>query len=371
MIKKFNQYINERLVHKIDDNIDGYVFYVRDFDDDKKIDIYRTLFKNGYKLGDTNDIKDLNNSNLNICFFLIMLDGKHIVYSSKMDIENDFYDIDRYLIGIHYNTYYNYYFIKNEQEFNNIFGVLSIKNYFDKKNVYESLLDKLEGPTEEEIDKNFNDFVKNNEEEKALNFAVKLKSIKYILKVIKEFGVGANEVLEKVINSSNYDPISFDNLLKSYDFIFYLDYEQIFELFNKSHSSFKEVLIKYIKDKSVLNGLLIDNAMNNNNGTVGIIIRNTKDLDYNEALVKACEYGSDDVIKMLLGATSADIHYKNNEALWYAIDNGKYSTIKILLENGANLYARNNQIIQTIKNYYSKTTRVYELLKSYDRKNLL
>lgn len=246
-------------------------------------------------------------------------------------------------------------------------GELFIKKYNSK----ESLLNKLTGPTEEEIDKKFNELVENDEEEKALNFAVKLKSVKYIIKTMKEFGVSANEVLEKVINSSNYDSLSFDNLLKSYDFIFNLDYEEVFNLFNKAHSSFKEVFIKYIKNESVLNGLLIDNAINNNNGTVGIIIRNTKDLDYNEALVKACEYGSDDVIKMLLGATSADIHYKNDEPLWYAIDNGKYSTIKILLENGANLYARNNQIIQTIKNYYSKTTKVYELLKSYDRKNLL
>lgn len=67
------------------------------------------------------------------------------------------------------------------------------------------------------------------------------------------------------------------------------------------------------------------------------------------------------------------IHFKDDQLLYYVVFTKRYyrnDVIKILLDNGANIYAKNNSIIEQIKSEKNNTL-VYNLFKEKDFKNIL
>lgn len=256
MFKRFNDFIiNERFHEELNNDIERYIFYTKDFDENEMKKIYKILFNKGYKFGDVNDIKDLGEEYLHISFMIIGVYSKYILYSTNPNIENNINSIAYYLTRIGMGNY-EYYFIKDKKDFDNIFNVLSINAYFNSRNVYESLLDKMKGLSNKEILNNLKDLSPKELLSKSAN-------IGFLLGV--ETAIKTGEITQKekdisLIDASShgyYDIVEL--LLKNGADPVYLDNRAFMLAGSNGHKDVTGLLIKY-KNKGLKESLLNNNS---------------------------------------------------------------------------------------------------------------
>ena len=220
----------------------------------------------------------------------VRLIEKRVTYSTSV-FDDDLYETDEE-IGDYISRYmsrlmeYEIYFIRNSSELRNFFNPVTIHNYFKNIKSYESfinesLLDKLEGPTEDDfINKLRNNPIELFKKSKEIGF---LKGIEYAYELFNE--MEPNDLFYQGVWEKNYD------------------------------------ILKYALEHG---------ADVNMNG--GFAIRQLKDLSTLNLLIK---YG-------------ADIHTGDDNALYNAVLYNKYDIILFLIGKGADLYARNQSMIETL-----------------------
>jgi len=211
----------------------------------------------------------------------------------------------------------------------------------------EGLLDKLKGPTKEEVLQHY--FIEKDEDNLLLS-AIKFSSVEYIIKAIK-MGADDYDALRMII--FDYEDVKLlEKFLDVYD-INKVDYYDIIRLFEKNPNiEYKQIMINKITNINIFKDLIIYCAVNNLVRTFEMILyKHISGLNYDEVLVKACESGSNKIINLLLTSSNVDIHYNNDEALLNAVLEARTSTIKLLLEYGADIYARNGEILNQVRKY--------------------
>jgi hypothetical protein len=134
-----------------------YVYYTKNCDISEIKKVYNILFEKGFSIGGITDIDSLREEDINISFLLIKTIIKKISYASNTTsgITDNSNSLKSFLR--HYG-YDEFHIINGLPELKKIFKVVDIDNYTNNSSrlVYESLLDKLKGPSEEDMIKHLN-----------------------------------------------------------------------------------------------------------------------------------------------------------------------------------------------------------------------
>ena len=194
-----------------------------------------------------------------------------------------------------------------------------IKNY---KLFKESLLNKLDGPSEEEV---FNRLSKMN----PIEMMFKSAEIGFLPGIKKAIDLGAkfNDTISKEHYSGEwYEENILDVISKNGHF----------NIFDDVYKYFKKDNVK--KDISLLNELLINSCESGNIKLAKKILEMGAKVytRNNSPLITASEYGHLELVKFLLD-NGAYIHANHNDALKEAIKNNHNDVVEFLLEKGADL----------------------------------
>ncbi|ORX68882.1 ankyrin [Anaeromyces robustus] len=186
-----------------------------------------------------------------------------------------------------------------------------------------------------------------------MNASIYLSSLKYILRYenntinLKDKN-GKNALLLAIENKNLVNA----NILLNYSL-------KLSDLDNKMNNALmiacKLGLIEIVNNILILlnNGNNNDNNnynnLNNNNNNIQIHI-DDKNINFNTALMKACKYGHEEIVKILID-NNAKLDLKNrdgNTALLIACKQKQLKIINILLEAGADINCYNNEYINPI-----------------------
>lgn len=91
---------------------------------------------------------------------------------------------------------------------------------------------------------------------------------------------------------------------------------------------------KYYMEKKLFNITITDFARVGFDSIILLMIKNLEIEDINHTLWISSWHGHTGTVKLLL-ENGADIHYKNDSSIFYACWEGHVNTVKLLLENGA------------------------------------
>lgn len=194
-----------------------------------------------------------------------------------------------------------------------------IKNYSLFK---ESILNNLEGPSEEEV---FNRLSKMNPTEMMFKSA----EIGFLPGIKKAIELGAK--FDDTISKEHYSGEWYtENILDV------ISKNGHFNIFDDVYKYFKRDNVK--KDISLLNELLINSCESGNIKLAKKILEMGAKVytRNNSPLIKASEYGHLELVKFLLD-NGAYIHANHNDALKEAIKNNHNDVVEFLLEKGADL----------------------------------
>lgn len=155
MIKCFNEFkhINEGLT---DSYLFGcnFLYYTADYNKNEIIRTYKVLFDNGYRLGGRNTLEEVYERELKCTLLFIYPKDKKVLYADAGDYDGGYSpELIGELISSHSLGHDDWYLIKNRLEFNQLFkSTININDLLNnRKNVYESVLSNLEGPSIDEI----------------------------------------------------------------------------------------------------------------------------------------------------------------------------------------------------------------------------
>lgn len=194
-----------------------------------------------------------------------------------------------------------------------------MKNY---KLFKESLLNKLDGPSEEEV---FNRLSKM----KPKNMLFKSAEIGFLPGIKKAIELGAkfNDTITIEHNSGE---------CHEEDILDVISKNGHFNIFDDVYKYFKRDNVK--KDISLLNELLINSCESGNIKLAKKILEMGAKVytRNNSPLITASEYGHLELVKFLLD-NGAYIHANHNDALKEAIKNNHNDVVEFLLEKGADL----------------------------------
>ena len=242
-----------------------------------------------------------------------------------------------------------------------------LKRVSDKIN--ESLIDNLKGPS---IDDIINHYIENKKYTNLLYFA--LRRYKFdLVEFALENGADISDLLDEI----------YDNEFRINDFkkiIDILDFEkfskqEVVNFFFKLELYYREVIIDKIQNDDRLKSIiLLELSYTNNYNTTklffekglsdGLIINFIEQI-YNNRNIELLQY--------VFNNFKIPVHFNDDQLLYYVVFSNKWcrlETIKILLDNGANIYAKNNRIIDKIKSD-ENNIKVYNLFKEKDFKNIL
>jgi hypothetical protein len=76
----------------------------------------------------------------------------------------------------------------------------------------------------------------------------------------------------------------------------------------------------------------------------------------------ACKYGNIHITKFLI-QNGANIHARDDYAIRYSVEKNKYELFKYLLENDANIHAKDDYILKNIKSICSEKIFIKTLIK--------
>lgn len=155
MIKRFNEFkhINEGLVDSYS-SVSNFIYYTADYNKNEIIRTYKVLFDNGYKLGGRNTVEEVYERELNCTLLFIYPKYKYVLYTDAGDYDGGYSpELISELLSDYGLNHHEWYLIKNRLEFNQIFkSTININDLLNnRKNVYESVLSNLKGPSEEHI----------------------------------------------------------------------------------------------------------------------------------------------------------------------------------------------------------------------------
>lgn len=248
----YNEKVTESVTDIFDnDDFDGYIIYTLGMEKNNILQIYKILFSNGYRYGDVNDTDLLDNSDFEKTFLLILKKRKVILVTS-IHMNNDSVEIERFLSnnGLHEK----YYLFKNLNDFKRIFNPLTLDRYFNnRKNIYESLLDKMEGPTKDEVWKNLG-------YEKS--FESPEEFIYYIFDNLKR---KMNKLEIRWVDKFDETVIKYNVLNKRKLELYVIEYlDLIYEIFNMGYNESKKIIVDILNKtfdiKEDINIFFIDNS---------------------------------------------------------------------------------------------------------------
>ena len=242
-----------------------------------------------------------------------------------------------------------------------------LKRVSDKIN--ESLLDNLKGPSDDEIT---NHYIENKKYTKLLYFAMRRYKFDLAEFALKN-GADISNILDEIYDNE-FRLTDFKKIIDILDFDSFNNRE-IWDFFFKLDLYYRGAIIDKIQNNDNLKSILLKNlSYTNNYNTIGLFFE--KGLSdnliiyfieqiYNNININLFEYVFDNF--------KIPIHFKDDQLLYYVVFTKRYyrnNVIKILLDNGANIYAKNNSIIEQIKSEKNNTL-VYNLFKEKDFKNIL
>ena len=185
--------------------------------------VYEFLIENDFHFpGSSHDNTIIYNDDLyNIKYVLVDVKIKEITYHTGYNGPKDKESLYGFLLGMNQFTLdANVYIFDNFLDLNRYLNPVNINNYFDKKLIYESLLDKLEGPSKQDAINGLNDKFANGE----------LKSEEYFEKLIE------NGFLREI-----------DDFLYGYDY----DYETLYYGLSIAIDYKKYDVIEYLLDLGI------------------------------------------------------------------------------------------------------------------------
>ena len=324
MIKKYKDYnINEGLHNDISYRKCGnYVLYVEKYNNEEIKKIYDILFKNGYTIGGINEVKFLKDELINDVALIIIHENKRMLYARKNIIIDDSFE----MIADFINRYVNnkvFYYIKELEDFYEIFGHRTIKNYFNKNNIYESLLDNIEGPSKDEVE----DKLKQRYDDGKINILGwyrKTKELDIPTPSVKEIEDG----LRKMVDKGSLSTLEWINKLKGLG------------CNTPSKNEIEYVLKKHYNIRIIdINGwILLAKKLKVNGPTENEILKGRYTGGVYRNLLYSCESGNIIGIKKAL-KSGANINgdQKNGLPMFYAIQSGDLKCIQYLIDNGADL----------------------------------
>jgi ankyrin repeat protein len=173
---------------------------------------------------------------------------------------------------------------------------------------------------------------------------LKENEVDNFINVFKELGLDPNSdrTLQKTI--SGFELIEFEEAQEYFDIPYDSGEIDIFNIENL------EDLYESFQSGSVLDKLsqeLINAAKNGDLENVKVLLENGADVhaENDDALLWASSNGHVEVVKLLL-ENGADPHAKNDAALRWASEYGRVEIVKLLLENGANPHAENDEALR-------------------------
>lgn len=251
----FKESLNDKLTESNinlddDDGFDGYIIYTYGMDDESLLNIYKLLYLNHYKIPHINRIEDLTETNYNKTLLLLLKLEKKILSSTRY-FRNNYTDICSFLANCGYDD--KYYMFKDYNEIKRVFNPLKINNYFNRKNIYESLLDKMEGPTKDEVWKNLG-------YEKS--FESPEEFIYYIFDNLKR---KMNKLEIRWVDKFDETVIKYNVLNKRKLELYVIEYlDLIYEIFNMRYDESKKIIVDILNKtfdiKEDINIFFIDNS---------------------------------------------------------------------------------------------------------------
>lgn len=215
------------------------------------LQIYKILFSNGYRYGRVNETDLLDNSDFEKTFLLILKKRK-VILATSIRMNNDSVEIERFLSINGFRE--KYYLFKNLNDFKRIFNPISLDSYFNnRKNIYESLLDKMEEPTKDEVWKKLG-------YEKS--FESPEEFIYYIFNNLKR---KMNKLEIRWVDKFDETVIKYNVLNKRKLELYVIEYlDLIYEIFNMGYNESKKIIVDILNKtfdiKEDINIFFIDNS---------------------------------------------------------------------------------------------------------------
>ena len=240
-----------------------------------------------------------------------------------------------------------------------------IKNYKQ----FESLLDKMVGPSDDEI---INHYIENKKYTNLLYFAMRRYKFDLVEFALKN-GADISNILDEIYDNE-FRLTDFKKIIDILDFDSFNNRE-IWDFFFKLDLYYRGAIIDKIQNNDNLKSILLKNlSYTNNHNTIGLFFE--KGLSDNLIIYFIEQIYNNiniNLFKYVFDNFKIPIHFKDDQLLYYVVFTKRYyrnNVIKILLDNGANIYAKNNSIIEQIKSEKNNTL-VYNLFKEKDFKNIL
>lgn len=341
--ESLNDKLTESNINLDDDGFGGYIIYTYGMDDKSLLNIYKLLYFKGYKIPHINRIEDLTVSNYNKTFLFLLKLEKNILSSTRY-FKNDYTDICDFLANCGYDD--KYYMFKDYNEIKRVFKPLKINNYFNNKNIYESLLDEMRGPNEEEV---LNNFLKQSPRLMLRNSAK------------HGFMLGVEKALEKGVNIENdfhiiTNAVEGDNI----------DIVKLLVSKGAPLGNFSIYFINATKNGNLEMLKYIKSLGGNLNFRINVKDPFTfQDID-KDLMEYAAYYGHTDIIDYLvengLDVNSPQIIDQRKKPLFVALENHRIDAVKTLLKHGAEVLAEVKLLLlhhdykkyQSIFNEYKK-----------------
>ena len=244
-----------------------------------------------------------------------------------------------------------------------------IKKY--NQYIKESLLNKLKGPSDDDVIKYYLD---NRKYTELLYFG--LRRLKYdIIKLALENKANTKDLLEEIYDNDFSDD-SFKKLFDIID-INIFDSNDITKFLFKIYIEQREILIPKLdfNDNQIMYSILKELSYKSAYRTVDILFKNKlPDNLIIYLLNKLYDNNNFELFKYIIENYEIPYHYDDDLLLYHIVSYNKWyksDVLKLILNKDVNIYARNNDIINHVIKEKEFNINTYNLFKEKDKKNLM
>lgn len=279
-----------------------------------------------------------------------------------------------------------------------------IKKY--NQYINESILDELKGPSKEEISNNFKqqfldkkirmlDYYNKSKQlgfsgpsdDEVMDYYIKIKNYDDLLyfslrrfkldmfKLAIEHGANTEDLLQEIYEN-DFSTEQFKQLFEIVD-INLIPHKKVSDFFFNLYIDQREVIVNKLdfNREQLMDSILKELSTKTAYKTIDLFFK--KGLPDNLIIfLLMCSYSNTiniTLFKYIIENYEIPYHYNDDKLLHFIVNHNKYhrdEILKLLLDKDVNIYARNNQMINTIKEE-KPTSDLYLFFKEKDKMNIL